>query len=239
MLVIISGSPRGEKSVSTQSAKRIAELAGVPYQLYDASTWRVDYCNACNKCVKDGRCSLESGDDFDEILRALRAADGLILASPVYCGSYTAQLKTLLDRLAPDLHAMTLLGKPAVVLAVSDNSYEKRTADSLAELLEYAGAEIADTVVLNGKTAKEAKDDMLGKAAVLLREALSEEHVPVLSERTMTWFSSQSVQYRVLLKLADLFPEAMGEAKLWQSLGYTECASAAEAAILRRQTKDS
>lgn len=238
MLVIISGSPRGEKSVSTQAAKRIAELSGFSYHLYDASTWHIDYCNACNKCVKEGKCSLQSGDDFDVILRDLRQADGLILASPVYCGSYTAQLKTFLDRLAPDLHAMTLLGKPAVVLTVSDNSFEERTAAGLTELLEYAGAEVADTVPISRKTRKEKKEEMLRKAAAILQEALSEDHIPVLSDRTMAWFKKQSVQYRVLLKLADCFPEILGEANLWYSLGYSECASAKEAAILRRHTKD-
>ncbi|MDO5445640.1 MAG: flavodoxin family protein [Eubacteriales bacterium] len=239
MIIIISGSPRGEKSVSTESAKQIAELSGQPYQLYDASSWHIDYCNACNNCVRDGRCTLESGDDFDSILRDLHNADGLILASPVYCGNYTAQLKTLIDRLAPDLHTMTLLGKPAVVLAVSDSSYEERTAESLSELLEYAGAEIVDTVLINGKTKKDEKKERLNAAAALLQEALSDAHSPALSDRTMTWFKKQTVQYRVLLKLADCFPEIMGEAKMWQSLGYSGCSDAREAAVMRRRLNGS
>lgn len=236
LIVIISGSPRGAYSVTTKNAIHIAELLGLPYRVYDASTWHIDYCNACDKCVQYGRCVLDSGDDFQDILLDLRNADGIILASPVYCGNYTAQLKTLIDRLPTDLHAMTLLGKPSVVLAVSDNSYEERTAEGLSELLEYAGSEIVDTICMKRKTDAEARQQLCQRAASNLREALSDSHVPILSDRTRKWFLSQSAEYRIFLKFADYYPKAMGEAILWQHQGYFACKSADEAAVMRRRT---
>ncbi|MDO4811275.1 MAG: flavodoxin family protein [Eubacteriales bacterium] len=235
MIVIISGSPRGERSTSTKTAIQIADLLGLPYRVYDASAWHIDYCTACDKCVQYGRCTLESEDDFPEILRDLRNAEGLIFASPVYCGNYTAQLKTFIDRIPTELHAMTLLGKPSVVLAVSNSSYEERTANSLAELLEYAGSEVVDTLCINRKTHSETIRQMCRQAALRLREALSDDHIPVLTDRTKSWYKQQSAKYRVLLKFADFYPYAMGEARLWQDQGYFECATAEEAARMRRK----
>jgi multimeric flavodoxin WrbA len=47
-------------------------------------------------CRNEPRCILE--DDFDPVFRAMREADGLIVGSPVYFGSATAELVALLDR---------------------------------------------------------------------------------------------------------------------------------------------
>jgi len=37
-------------------------------------------------------------DDFQTLLRRMREADGIVLGSPVYCGTVTAQTKALIDR---------------------------------------------------------------------------------------------------------------------------------------------
>lgn len=54
-------------------------------------------CTHCNDCVETkGKCSIN--DDMDEIYKALKEADGIILASPVHFGSISAQLKAVIDR---------------------------------------------------------------------------------------------------------------------------------------------
>ena len=54
-------------------------------------------CNHCNECAETkGKCSI--ADDMDEIYKALKEADGIIMASPIHFGSISAQLKAVIDR---------------------------------------------------------------------------------------------------------------------------------------------
>ena len=63
------------------------------------SEMKVDFCNDCGDCSKGKSCPKE--DDMTKILTALQKADGIIVASPVYFGSVTAQLKAVFDRTIP------------------------------------------------------------------------------------------------------------------------------------------
>lgn len=53
-------------------------------------------CDACQKRVEDP-CIIR--DDVPALLACLRAADGILIASPIYFASVNAQLKMVLDRL--------------------------------------------------------------------------------------------------------------------------------------------
>ena len=54
-------------------------------------------CTGCYDCVKKGYCTIED-DDFADILEKMRAAEGLILGSPVYLSSVVPQMMALLAR---------------------------------------------------------------------------------------------------------------------------------------------
>ncbi len=62
-------------------------------------------------------------DDAEDILNAIKDADVLVLASPVYYGRMTATMAALLDRPRPLLyskpHKQCMKDKPGVALAVS------------------------------------------------------------------------------------------------------------------------
>ncbi|KPU44194.1 iron-sulfur flavoprotein [Oxobacter pfennigii] len=53
-------------------------------------------CTSCYGCSKDGRCIIR--DDMTEIYSKLKAADIIVLASPIYFGNVTAITKSLIDR---------------------------------------------------------------------------------------------------------------------------------------------
>ena len=54
-------------------------------------------CTHCNECGETkGKCSIS--DDMDEIYKALKESDGIIMASPIHFGSVSAQLKAVIDR---------------------------------------------------------------------------------------------------------------------------------------------
>ena len=62
-------------------------------------------CYSCQKAVTDSPdCALD--DDGNAVLQRLVDADAIVLASPIFCWSVTAQLKALLDRCFCTLKAL-------------------------------------------------------------------------------------------------------------------------------------
>ena len=58
---------------------------------------RIEHCRACEVCAKGGGCVIE--DDMQSIYPALRDAQVVVIATPMFWGYMTSQLKTLFDRL--------------------------------------------------------------------------------------------------------------------------------------------
>jgi multimeric flavodoxin WrbA len=76
-----------------------AKEAGANVETIYVSAKNIKYCTGCFNCwfVHPGRCI--HNDDMLEIRQKIKAADIIVLASPVYLDGITAQLKTMLDRL--------------------------------------------------------------------------------------------------------------------------------------------
>jgi len=94
----INGSPRKEGNTFAflnTALDRAAELgAETRYVWLGDKTLRG--CRGCYGCVEAKRCVVE--DDFAPIFAEMAEADGILLGSPVYHASMTAELKALLDR---------------------------------------------------------------------------------------------------------------------------------------------
>ena len=59
---------------------------------------KINFCCVCGRCAEKGECAI--ADDGKKILEKMRAADGIIFASPVYFGAVSARLKNIFDRSA-------------------------------------------------------------------------------------------------------------------------------------------
>jgi FMN reductase len=78
------------------------------------------------------------------ILDAIEAADGLVVASPVYKGAYTGLFKHLFDLIDPK----ALAGKPVVVAATGGSERHSLVIDhALRPLFGFFGAAVAATGV--------------------------------------------------------------------------------------------
>lgn len=95
----IVGSPRrnGNTEYLVKEALSVLKEEEIETELIRLSGKEIKPCDGCLRCKKEMRCVLE-GDDFEAIYRKMREADGIILGSPVYFGSATPQLISLLDR---------------------------------------------------------------------------------------------------------------------------------------------
>jgi multimeric flavodoxin WrbA len=98
-VVGIAGSlrPHSNALYYVKTALGVFEGQGIQTELVSLQGKEIKPCTGCYDCTKQGRCTIE-GDDFDEILEKMRAAEGLILGSPVYLSSVVPQMMALLGR---------------------------------------------------------------------------------------------------------------------------------------------
>ena len=95
----IAGSLRS-KSNTLQYVEKVMDRLGekgIETELISLRGKEIKPCTGCYECVEKGRCTIK-GDDFDPIIEKMRAAEGLILGSPVYVSSVVPQMMALLAR---------------------------------------------------------------------------------------------------------------------------------------------
>ena len=97
----ICGSPRIEGNTEFLLKTCLGKIgeAGIETELIRLAEKRVEPCRACNGCakIKNENC-VHQDDDFKEIWEKMRAADIIVVGSPVYFGSATPQIMSVLDR---------------------------------------------------------------------------------------------------------------------------------------------
>lgn len=98
-IVSLLGSPRTNGNSSTIANHFMQTAAGSGAEIQSFELNRLSYrgCQACYACKK-GREECVLNDDLTAVLAAVQAADLVLLATPVYYGDITAQLKGFIDR---------------------------------------------------------------------------------------------------------------------------------------------
>jgi multimeric flavodoxin WrbA len=94
-------------------------------------------CRGCDACHKKGRCVRK--DSFEPIKDKIMKADGLILASPNYIFSVSAQLKAFMDRCCGPIHCMQFSGKYGASVVTSGGGDEQAIVDYMNHFLIISG----------------------------------------------------------------------------------------------------
>ena len=102
----VAASPRKDKSTHYLLEECLAEIQStsskltkpLKTELLSLAGKQIGGCIACGKCNKGVLCSQK--DDFQDVIPLLSDPElrGIVLATPVYMGSMTAQAKAFLDR---------------------------------------------------------------------------------------------------------------------------------------------
>lgn len=180
-IIALLGSPRGKGGNTyrlIESAVRGAGDAGADTLLVDITEMDIGYCTGCSSCYSTGDCI--QADDYEEILELILESDGIILGSPVYINSVTAQLKTLFDRMPDVVHCQRLLGKYGFSVSTAGGGNADLVCDYMNNTLQVMGANTtggAYAVLAEGDEAFEdacRKSYELGKDLVA---AISEKRV--------------------------------------------------------------
>jgi len=96
-----NGSPRkeGNTSIAIKTVFKALEDEGIETEMMHIAEKPVYGCRACGTCKKtgDGFCIIDS-DILNDCVKKMYESDGIIIGSPVYFGSVTPQVKSLIDR---------------------------------------------------------------------------------------------------------------------------------------------
>lgn len=168
----ICASPRGSKSTTlrlVQAALDGAKASGAEVEMVDVCGLDIKFCNACQVCFQKGKCVHKDG--FQGLYDKILAADGLVWGSPNYFQTVTAQMKTLIDRMADAVHCQLLSGKYCCSVASGGSNYQQVTT-YLDGLMINFGAFVTGSVgaaMSDGPKAQERAEMMailLGKSLV-------------------------------------------------------------------------
>ena len=98
-VLILEGSPRrnGNSAILSGEFARGAEEAGCSVEKVQIAGKKIAGCLGCNACYRNGGVCVQK-DDMVEIREKMLAADVIVLASPIYFYSMTAQMKAVIDR---------------------------------------------------------------------------------------------------------------------------------------------
>jgi putative NADPH-quinone reductase len=100
-VVTILGSPRIDGNTETVLKMVEDELVKKGHEVdrVNVTEYELDGCYECFMCKEnpdDPHCAKE--DDVDQIFRRMKASDVILLASPLFCWDFPAQMKPIFDR---------------------------------------------------------------------------------------------------------------------------------------------
>lgn len=97
MIVGICGSPRKQAThYVLERALETLEDEGFETEFFTVRGKNISPCRHCDYCLRNKECVLK--DDMYPLYDLLRGAQGIIIATPVYNGGVSAQVKAIMDR---------------------------------------------------------------------------------------------------------------------------------------------
>jgi multimeric flavodoxin WrbA len=164
-VLILNGSPRanGNTSVAVKELENVFAAEGVEVETVQIGNKNIRGCIACGGCATKGKCVFD--DAVNELAPKFEAADGLVIASPVYYASANATLIACLDRLFYSSHFDKSMKVGASVVCARRGGCSA-TFDELNKYFTISNMPIASSNYWNsvhGKGAGEAEMDEEGR----------------------------------------------------------------------------
>jgi multimeric flavodoxin WrbA len=156
-IILVMGSPRKEGNSATL-AKQVAagaEAGGAEVESFYLQGMNIQPCTACNACREENSKGCVIDDDMKVLYSRLRQSDALVISSPIYWFSVSAQTKVFMDRWyalgGPGEEYAAFAGKRiGIVLTYADvdpfTSGAVNALRTFQDAFNYVGAEIVRMV---------------------------------------------------------------------------------------------
>ena len=167
-VLLLNGSPRvsGVNGTALQEMVQVFEENGIETEIVHVGNQAVRGCMACGYCYKNGKCIYD--DVVNELAEKFEAADGLVVASPVYYASANATLVAVLDRLFYSSRFDKTMKVGASVVTCRRGG-ASATFDELNKYFTISGMPVVSSQYWNsvhGNNAQEAMQDEEGLQVV-------------------------------------------------------------------------
>ncbi len=164
-VLMLNGSPRvnGNTAVALREMEAVFAREGIETETVQVGQRDIRGCIACGKCGQLGKCVFD--DIVNELAPKFQAADGLVIASPVYYASANPTLVALLDRLFYSTGFDKTMKVGASVVCARRGGCSA-TFDELNKFFTISGMPIASSQYWNsihGRAKGEADQDGEGK----------------------------------------------------------------------------
>lgn len=167
-VVAFNGSPRKEGN-TYHAIKMVAEeleKEGIEVEIVHVGDKAIRGCMGCNGCMKnrDEKCVI-AGDEVNEWIQKMKAADGIIIGSPVYYAAIGGAMKSFLDRAFYVANLGFLRHKVGAAVVAVRRSGGVTTFNQLNNYLNYTEMLIPGTNywnVIHGFAPGEARQDAEG-----------------------------------------------------------------------------
>lgn len=147
-VLMVNGSPRseGNTALALREMEKVFSAEGIETETIIVGSRDIRGCIACGKCGETGKCVFN--DTVNEIAPKFEAADGLVVASPVYYASANATLIALLDRLFYSTHFDKTMKVGASVVCARRGGCSA-TFDELNKYFTISGMPVASSQYWN------------------------------------------------------------------------------------------
>ncbi|MDO4620433.1 MAG: flavodoxin family protein [Lachnospiraceae bacterium] len=164
-VLILNGSPRmdGNTTIALREMEEVFRAEDVEVETVQVGMKDIRGCIACGKCSELGKCVFD--DVVNELAPKFEAADGLVIASPVYYASANATLVACLDRLFYSTGFDKTMKVGASVVCARRGGLSA-TFDELNKFFTISGMPVASSQYWNsihGRAKGEAEVDEEGK----------------------------------------------------------------------------
>ena len=185
-VLTILGSPRKDATSTTiaHHFNKEATANGAEVTTYTLNDMDYKGCQGCYSC-KTGKESCILNDDLTPLFEALDATDVVVIATPIYFGDITAQLKGFFDRfystVSPEYFETGIptsrlpQGKKSLIIA-TQGAEEKEHADIAARYDSYfALSGFTDRKIIRDCNRQDFTDKAPAAASISMAESIARE----------------------------------------------------------------
>jgi len=164
-VLMINASPHkgGNTAIALREMEHSFAREGIESETMQIGQQAIRGCIACNRCSETGKCVFD--DAVNEAAPKFEAADGLVVATPVYYASPSGTLETFLDRLFYSTPFDKTM-KVGAAVAVARRAGTTATMDALNKYFSISGMPIASSQYWNvafGRAPGDAEQDEEGR----------------------------------------------------------------------------
>lgn len=166
-VILINGSPR-EKGCTYTALTEVStqlEKHGFETEILHVNKGEIRGCMACGACRKLGKCAYGDEDGVNSCAEKIKAADALIIGSPVHYASAAGALAAFLDRVFFSQKKSAYEGKPGAVVVSCRRGGGSAAFDQLNKYFTISSMPIVSSKywnIVHGGKPEEVRQDLEG-----------------------------------------------------------------------------